>query len=199
MVNAKPQPINKHNLSSKYIKLNPIDQNNKLAFALPMFREYNPNSFFLIPVIRMQMQHPNYYCHIITRRNKWLEKESLLDDSSNTTSRLKTALENQGDESGKRRYKVDTYKDPILALQNFRAGLYCLLPIDFMMAKTSNHKLCNKVRQMDNKVKICYTSETYQNYEEARKVFLDLEITCFIPKQAQMQDLVRRISEVLMQ
>ena len=116
----------------------------------------------------------------------------VLDDSSNTTSRLKTALENQGDESGKRRYKVDTYKDPILALQNFRAGLYCLLPIDFMMAKTSNHKLCNKV-------KICYTSETYQNYEEARKVFPDLEITCFIPKQAQMQDLVRRISEVLMQ
>jgi CheY-like chemotaxis protein len=80
----------------------------------------------------------------------------VLDDSSNTTSRLKTALENQGDESGKRRYKVDTYKDPISALQNFRAGLYCLL-IDFMMAKISNHKLCNKVRQMDTKVKICYT------------------------------------------
>ena len=40
-----------------------------------------------------------------------------------------------------------------------------------MMAKTSNHEVCNKVRQMDNKVKICYMSETYQNYEEARKVF----------------------------
>ena len=60
----------------------------------------------------------------------------MLDDSSNATSRLKTALENQGD--GRRRqlrYKVDTYKDPMLASQDFKAGLYDLVLIDFMMAK----------------------------------------------------------------
>jgi two-component system, OmpR family, response regulator ChvI len=131
------------------------------------------------------------------------ERVMILDDSSDATSRLKTALENQDDATGNRirkgrqRYKVDTYKDPTAALQNFKTGLYCLVLIDFMMAKTSNHKICNKARQMDSEVKICYTSETYQNYEEARKVFPDLEIKCFIPKQAQMQDLVRRISEVL--
>jgi two-component system, OmpR family, response regulator ChvI len=124
----------------------------------------------------------------------------VLDDSSDATSRLKTALENQEDEPRRRgRYKVDTYKDPVSALQGFKAGLYDLLLIDFMMAKTSNFELCNKIIQMDNKVKICYTSETYQSYEEARKVFPNLEIKCFISKRAQIQDLVRRISEVLMQ
>ncbi len=123
----------------------------------------------------------------------------VLDDNSNATSRLKTAVENQEDKRRRRRqrYKVDTYKDPVLASQDFKAGLYDLVLIDFMMAKTSNHEPCNKVRQIDNKVRICYTSETYQNYEEARKVFPDLEIKCFIPKQATMQDLARRISEVL--
>jgi hypothetical protein len=68
--------------------------------------------------------------------------------------------------------------------------------IDFMMAKTSNHKVCNKVRQMDNKVKICYMSETYQNYEEARKVFPGLEIKCFIPKLAELEVLTK-INQVL--
>jgi DNA-binding response OmpR family regulator len=86
-----------------------------------------------------------------------------------------------------------------LVLKNFQAGLYDLLLIDFMMAKTSNpnHKVCNKVRQMDNKVKICYMSETYQNYEEARKVFPGLEIKCFIPKLAELEELLTKIKVLI--
>ena len=109
---------------------------------------------------------------------------------------MKTALEKKG---GRKRgkYKVDTYSDPLLVLQNFKAGLYDLFLIDFMMAKISNHKLCYKVRQMDNKVKICYMSETYQNHEEAKKIFPNLDIECFIAKSADVLDLERRINEVL--
>jgi two-component system, OmpR family, response regulator ChvI len=128
----------------------------------------------------------------------------ILDDNDDATSRLKNALENkQEDGKGRRirkrrvKYKVDTYRDPSSALQDFRAGLYDLILIDFMMAKTSNFELCNKVRQMDRNVKICYTSGIYKNYEEASKAFPDLETRCFIPKWVQMEDLVRRIDEVL--
>jgi two-component system catabolic regulation response regulator CreB/two-component system response regulator ChvI len=120
----------------------------------------------------------------------------VLDDNRDATSRIKTALEKQED-GRRRRYKVDTYNDPILVLRNFQVGLYVLFLIDFMMAKTSNHKVCNKIRQMDNKVKICYMSETYQNYEEARKVFPGLEIKCFIPKLTKPEDLLTKINEVL--
>jgi two-component system, OmpR family, response regulator ChvI len=120
----------------------------------------------------------------------------VLDDNRDATSRIKTALEKQED-GRKRRYKVDTYNDPILVLRNFQVGLYDLFLIDFMIAKTSNHEVCNKVRQIDNKVMICYMSETYQNYEEARKVFPGLEIKCFIPKLADLEDLLTKINEVL--
>jgi CheY-like chemotaxis protein len=122
----------------------------------------------------------------------------VLDDNRAATSRIKTVLEKQED-GRRRKYKVDTYNDPIMVLKNFQAGQYDLFLIDFMMAKTSNHKVCNKVRQMDNKVKICYMSETYQNYEEARKVFPGLEIKCFIPKLAELEDLLTKINQVLIQ
>jgi hypothetical protein len=35
---------------------------------------------------------------------------------------------------------VDTYNDPMLALQDFKAVLYDLLLIDSMMAKMSNYQ-----------------------------------------------------------
>jgi CheY-like chemotaxis protein len=95
----------------------------------------------------------------------------VLDDNRAATSRIKTVLEKQED-GRRRKYKVDTYNDPIMVLKNFQAGQYDLFLIDFMMAKTSNHKVCNKVRQMDNKVKICYMSETYQTMKKQEKYFL---------------------------
>jgi hypothetical protein len=59
------------------------------------------------------------------------------------------------------------------------------------------HAASNSPRAKEIIAEHTAASETYQNYEEARKVFPDLKIRCFIPKQAQMEDLVRRISEEL--
>ena len=115
----------------------------------------------------------------------------VLDDNRDVSSRLKIALEKK--ENKEQRYQVDTYNDLMWVLENFKAGLYDLFLIDFIMAKTSNYKLCNQVRQTDNKVKICYISETYQNHEEAKKIFPKVEIECFIPKSAKISDLVKRI------
>jgi CheY-like chemotaxis protein len=84
---------------------------------------------------------------------------------------------------------VDTYNDPMLALQDFKAGLYDLLLIDFMMAKMSNYKLCDRIRQIDPEIRVCYMSGTYPSFEEVREVFPELQTHCFIPKPIEMNDL----------
>jgi CheY-like chemotaxis protein len=138
----------------------------------------------------------NIYYHYLTEVTKEARRILVLDDTRDVSSRIKIALEKKG-EHRTERYKVDTYNDPMWVLENFKAGLYDLFLIDFLMATTSNYKLCNKVRQTDNKVKICYMSETYENYEEAKKIFPKVEIKCFIPKSAKISDLVKRIKEEL--
>lgn len=55
----------------------------------------------------------------------------------------------------KSKFRVDIYNDPMLAVKDFKAGLYDLLFIDFMMAN-GNYQLCNRIRQTDPEIRICY-------------------------------------------
>ena len=115
----------------------------------------------------------------------------VIDDSADFILSLKSSLE--GEKESRFRFRVDTYNDPMRALQDFKAGLYDLLLIDFMMAKMSNYQLCDRIRQVDPEIRICYMSGTYPGFEEARKVLPELPIQCFIPKPIKMNDLKKRI------
>ena len=61
---------------------------------------------------------------------------------------------------------------PFSALQNFKAGSYDIVLIDLILAKTYNNEVYKKIVHMDERVKICYMSGIYQNYEEIEKYFL---------------------------
>jgi CheY-like chemotaxis protein len=114
----------------------------------------------------------------------------VVDDSADFILGLKSSLESEKES----RFRVDTYDDPMLALQDFKPGLYDLLLIDFMMAKMSNYQLCDKIRHIDPEIRICYMSGTYPSFEEAREVFPELQTHCFISKPIEMNDLKKRIS-----
>ena len=115
-----------------------------------------------------------------------------VDDNPDITLTLKTGLEQIG-----LFFDVDTYNDPELALSNFKPGIYDLVLIDFMMPKMNGYELYDKMKNIDDKVKVCFMSATYVNYEAARKAFPGLEIECFIQKPIEIQDLVRRINAEL--
>jgi CheY-like chemotaxis protein len=127
------------------------------------------------------------------KRKRKSKRILIIDDISDFIRGLKFGLE--GDKES--RYRVNTYNDPMLALQDFKAGLYDLPLIDFMMAKMSNYQLCDRIRQINPEIKICYMSGTYPSFEEARKVFPDLSTHCFIPKSIEMNDLKKRINTEL--
>ena len=48
--------------------------------------------------------------------------------------------------------------------------------------------LYDEIKKMDNKVKVCFLSATYSDYEAARKIFPMLEIECYIQKPVGIED-----------
>ena len=110
-----------------------------------------------------------------------------VDDNPDINTTIKTGLEDTG------LFQVDTINDPIKALASFKPGLYDLALLDFKMPKMYGHELYDEMKKIDNKVKVCFLSATYINYEDARKKFPILEAEYYIQKPVEIDDLVRRI------
>ena len=115
----------------------------------------------------------------------------VVDDNSDITITIKTGLEDSG------LFQVDTFTDPELALSSFRPGLYNLVLLDFKMPKMYGHELYDEMKKIDGKLKVCFLTATYMNYEDARKTFPSLEIECFIQKPIEIKDLVRSVNAEL--
>ena len=67
------------------------------------------------------------------RKNRIL----IVDDEDDINLLFKMVLEDDG-------YKVDTFNDPLVALQNFSAGSYDLLLLDMLMPNMNGFELYSK-------------------------------------------------------
>jgi DNA-binding response OmpR family regulator len=114
-----------------------------------------------------------------------------VDDDPDITLTVKVGLEATG------LFEVHTFNDPEAALSSFKPGVYDLALLDFRMPKMYGHELCDEMKKTDGKLKVCFLTATYLNYEDARKTFPSLEIECFIQKPIEIKDLVRRINAEL--
>ena len=75
----------------------------------------------------------------------------LVDGEPDIVYLVKTVLESNG-------FAVDCYTDPVLALQNFKSGLYQLLLLDVKMPKMDGIELFNRIKRQDGKVRVCFFS-----------------------------------------
>ena len=114
-----------------------------------------------------------------------------VDDNPDITFMIKIGLEDSG------LFEVDTFNDPEVALSSFKPGLYDLALIDFRMPKMYGHELYDEMKKIDNKLKICFMTATYTNYEKLRATFPTIEIECYIQKPVQIKDLVKRVNAEL--
>ena len=121
------------------------------------------------------------------------KKIMLVDDEADILWLFKMILESDA------RLKVDSFADPIVALENFRPGLYDLLLIDIAMPKMNGFELYDKIRELDKKVKISFVTASEMFYEEIRKeAFPELDTTiCFIRKPIENPDLIKQVREIL--
>jgi CheY-like chemotaxis protein len=120
------------------------------------------------------------------------KKIMLVDDEADILWLFKMILESDA------RLKVDAFADPIVALENFRPGLYDLLLIDIAMPKMNGFEFYDKIRELDKKVKVSFVTASEMFYEEIRKEsFPELDTTCFIRKPIANPDLIQQVREIL--
>jgi two-component SAPR family response regulator len=112
-----------------------------------------------------------------------------VDDDPYVTMKLKTVLYEIG-------FRVNSFNDPILALKNFHAGSYDLLIIDINMPHISGFELYEKIREIDNKVKIRFLiTESEINFEKA---FHLPDLNCFIKKPIENEKLIiKQVTEII--
>jgi two-component system, OmpR family, response regulator ChvI len=119
----------------------------------------------------------------------------VVDDEDDVILELRVVLEDNG-------FKVDSFNDPLLALENFKADLYDLLILDIKMPKMNGFELYKQIKKVDNKVKTMFLTALteLQEYEEFRKeVSPKLGERYFVPKPIENEDLIKRVNKILSQ
>src|SRR5688500_1820106 len=119
----------------------------------------------------------------------------LVDDEPDITYAIKNNLEDAG-------FKVDSFTDPILALNNYKANFYDLIILDILMPKMNGFELYIKIREKDPKVEICFLTASEFYYEEYRKKYSSelvklLDKEYFIQKPIENKALIKRITAII--
>ncbi|HJR47609.1 MAG TPA: response regulator [Nitrososphaeraceae archaeon] len=125
-------------------------------------------------------------------KNNISKKILFVDDEPDIIYSIKRVLEANG-------FVVDSYTDPVLALSNFKPELYDLLILDIKMPKISGLDLCQKMKEIDSNVKICFLTASELFYEEYRRLdaYPSLDKAYFIQKPFRSEDLIHKLNEIL--
>ena len=122
------------------------------------------------------------------------KKILLVDDEPDVTYTIKNILEDNG-------FAVDTFNDPILALNNYQVNFYDLVILDIKMPNMDGFELYIKIREQDPKAKICFLTAITTFNEDFRKTRLALGKTInedyFIQKPVEMEDLVKKLTSIM--
>jgi len=112
----------------------------------------------------------------------------IVDDEEDITAIFKIGLE-------RNEFIVTTYNDPRKALADFRPGMYDLLILDIRMPGMSGFELYQKIRDMDDKVKVCFLTAFEEYRADFQKTFPALdEVKCYLKKPITVSDLISRLT-----
>jgi CheY-like chemotaxis protein len=117
----------------------------------------------------------------------------LVDDELDVIYTIKNILEDNG-------FQIDSFNDPITALNSYRSNFYDLVILDIKMPKMDGFELYIKMREKDPKVKICFLTASEMYYEKFRKTRSEfgriIEEECFIQKPIKSEDLIRKLEDI---
>ena len=122
------------------------------------------------------------------------EKRRILvvDDEPDMTLLFKMALESDSS------FTVFTFNDPVIALSNFKAGLYDLIILDIKMPKMDGFDLYQEIKKIDSQVRICFLTASEMYYEEFRKeAYYTLDRDMFLRKPIENEDLLNKINMII--
>lgn len=129
----------------------------------------------------------------ITKISKPTKKRILvIDDEDDINLVFKVVLEDNG-------FDVDTFIDPLEALQDLKSGLYDLVMLDVRMPTMSGLSVYLEIRKIDDIVKICFlTAGDLKDEEFGKQIFPALiKDNQFIQKPVSNEELLKRVKEIL--
>lgn len=95
-------------------------------------------------------------------------------------------------------FEVNSYNDPLLALSSFKPDLNGLALIDIRMPKMNGFELYKKIKDIDNRIEVCFITAFEDYREEFKGSFPELEeAKYFIRKPKDIEDLVRHVATIL--
>ncbi|MFL6361758.1 MAG: response regulator [Nitrososphaeraceae archaeon] len=109
----------------------------------------------------------------------------IVDDEHDIARLFAVSLERSG-------FVVDVFNDPLSALSDYKAGLYDLLLLDIRMPSMSGLELYQKIKNIDDKAKVCFITAYEESQNDLKKLFPNLEeVDCFVRKPIEMHNLVK--------
>ena len=115
----------------------------------------------------------------------------LVDDEHDVNLTISLILEENG-------FKVDSFTDAFQALDNFTAGLYDLVLLDVKLPAMDGFSLCEEMKKLDDKVRICFlTAADRTYYEILRKHYPSIKENYVIHKPVDNDSLLSLIKSVL--
>ena len=111
----------------------------------------------------------------------------LVDDEQDVNVSIRMVLEENG-------FKVDSFTNAFQALENFTAGLYDLVILDVKLPGMDGFSLCEKIKKLDDKVRICFlTAADKAYYEILKKHYPSIKENCVIYKPVDNESLLELI------
>jgi CheY-like chemotaxis protein len=145
-----------------------------------------------------QLQRQN---STILKSDSPLKKKRILvvDDEVDITAIIKVALERAN-------FQVDVYNDPLLALSDYKAGMYDLLLFDIRMPGMNGFELYRKIKDIEEeekkvksgKPRVCFITAHDESGNQFKEFFPNLEeVNCFLRKPIPLIELVKAIKSQL--
>ena len=126
-------------------------------------------------------------------RESKVEKKRIciVDDEPDIILLCKLVLEDAG-------FKVYTFTDSLLALSNFKPNFYDLVILDIKMPNMDGFELCKKIKEIDNKTKVCFLTASEMYYETFRKRdHCKTDKNLFLRKPIENDELVKKINKII--
>lgn len=125
------------------------------------------------------------------KRKTTKTKIMLVDDEPDINAALKVVLTRAG-------FYVDTFEDPVVALENLRPGMYDLVILDLKMPKMDGFELHQELIKIDKDTKICFLTASELFFEKLReKKYAALDENLFIRKPIPNAELLQKINTIL--
>jgi DNA-binding response OmpR family regulator len=114
-----------------------------------------------------------------------------VDDEYDVNLAMKLVLEEKG-------FRVDSFTNAFEGLENFAAGLYDLVILDVKLQTMDGFSLYEKIRKLDDKVRICFlTAADKAYYEILKKNYPSINENCVNYKPVDNESLLSLIKSVL--